>query len=156
MNQLNQIIIEGNVVRSAQVREFSTGRKLCTIPIAVNRTYKSKDGTFEKETSYFDIEAWGENFCNLLETKAVKGRALRIVGRLKQNRWKTEDGKNESRVSIVADHVEFRPLKKDADEKPDADCEASSDEETASSEMENLEEAANALRDEVSDSEAVF
>ena len=155
MNQLNQIIIEGNVVRTAQVKEFSTGKKLCTIPIAVNRLYKSREGNFEKETSFFDVEAWGEKYCDMLGEKAVKGRALRVVGKLKQNRWKTEEGKMESRVSIVADHVEFRPLKK-LDEKEDGEPEASCAEEDASSEMENLAQAASGLRDEVSDSEAVF
>jgi single-strand DNA-binding protein len=31
------------------------------------------------------------------------------VGRLKQDRWNGTDGKLHSRVTIVAEHVEFRP-----------------------------------------------
>jgi single-strand DNA-binding protein len=31
------------------------------------------------------------------------------VGRLKQDRWTGPDGKSHSRVTIVAEHVEFRP-----------------------------------------------
>jgi single-strand DNA-binding protein len=31
------------------------------------------------------------------------------VGRLKQDRWNGPDGKVRTRVSIVAEHVEFRP-----------------------------------------------
>jgi single-strand DNA-binding protein len=38
-----------------------------------------------------------------------KGRGVRVVGRLKQSRWTDTDGKTKSRVSIVAEHVEFRP-----------------------------------------------
>jgi single-strand DNA-binding protein len=38
-----------------------------------------------------------------------KGRGVRVVGRLKQDRWPGQDGKNHSRVMIVAEHVEFRP-----------------------------------------------
>jgi single-strand DNA-binding protein len=38
-----------------------------------------------------------------------------VVGRLKQSRWTGNDGKQNSRVSIVAEHVEFRPeFKKEA------------------------------------------
>jgi single-strand DNA-binding protein len=36
------------------------------------------------------------------------------VGRIKQDRWTGTDGKPHSRVTIVAEHVEFRPeFKKD-------------------------------------------
>ena len=38
-----------------------------------------------------------------------KGRGVRVVGRLKEDRWTGNDGKLRSRVSIVAEHVEFRP-----------------------------------------------
>jgi single-strand DNA-binding protein len=38
-----------------------------------------------------------------------KGRGVRVVGRLKQDRWNSADGKAHSKVSIVAEHVEFRP-----------------------------------------------
>jgi len=34
---------------------------------------------------------------------------VRIVGRLKQDRWNGNDGKTHSKILIVAEHVEFRP-----------------------------------------------
>jgi single-strand DNA-binding protein len=49
--------------------------------------------------------------CNNL---GKKGRGVRVVGRLKQDRWTGNDGKQRSRISIVAEHVAFRPeFKKD-------------------------------------------
>ena len=45
-----------------------------------------------------------------------KGRGIRVVGRLKQNRWKDDAGKSHSRVKIIAEHIEFKPfLKKNPD-----------------------------------------
>jgi single-strand DNA-binding protein len=45
-----------------------------------------------------------------------KGRGVRVVGRLKQDRWTGDDGKQRSRITIVAEHVEFRPeFKKEED-----------------------------------------
>jgi single-strand DNA-binding protein len=38
-----------------------------------------------------------------------KGRGVRIVGRLKQDRWTDTESKNHSRISVVAEHVEFKP-----------------------------------------------
>jgi single-strand DNA-binding protein len=62
----------------------------------------------EKEVNFFDIETWGK----LAENAASvgrKGRGVRVVGRLKQERWANTEGKQQSKVLIVAEHLEFRP-----------------------------------------------
>lgn len=109
MNQMNQVVIEGNVVRDTQVKETPRGTKVCLVSIATNRFYKDMKGAFQKEVAFFDVEAWGENFSSRIARNAKKGRGLRIIGRLKQDRWKTQEGKNASRVSIIAEHIDFQP-----------------------------------------------
>ena len=109
MNQMNQIVIEGNVVRDSQVKETPRGTRVCLVSIATNRSYKDMKGEYQKEVAFFDVEAWGENFSSRIAKLAKKGRGLRVVGRLKQDRWKTQEGKNSSKVSIVAEHIDFQP-----------------------------------------------
>jgi single-strand DNA-binding protein len=68
----------------------------------------------EKEVGFFEIETWAKlaEACNNL---GRKGRGVRVVGRLKQARWTGNDGKPHSKISIVAEHVEFGPeFKKEA------------------------------------------
>ena len=43
-----------------------------------------------------------------------KGRGVRVVGRLKQERWEDGDGNPRAKVVIVAEHVEFQPKRRDA------------------------------------------
>jgi len=38
------------------------------------------------------------------------------VGRLKQDRWTDTEGKTRSKVKIVAEHVEFKPMQRKEDE----------------------------------------
>jgi single-strand DNA-binding protein len=107
MNNLNSILIEGNLVRDPLFRSTPKGTPVCTFSLASNRFYKQDSG-LEKEVSFFDVETWSklaENCYNL----GHKGRGVRVVGRLKQERWSGPDGKPRSRVTIVAEHVEFRP-----------------------------------------------
>lgn len=106
MNQINSLIIEGNIVRIPEIKETANHSKLATFSIAVNRYYKKTDGTFEQEVSYFDVNAWG-TLAETVENKAVKGIGCRVVGRLKQDRWKDSEGRTQSKVCIVAEHVEF-------------------------------------------------
>ena len=108
MNPTNQIIIEGNVVRDTQVKETPRGTRVCVISMATNRFFKDTKGELQKEVGFFDVEAWGENFCNRIVSKAKKGIGLRVVGRLKQDRWKGTDGKSNSKVSIIAEHIDFK------------------------------------------------
>jgi single-strand DNA-binding protein len=113
MNNLNSILIEGNLVKDPILTKTESGSNVCNFPIASNRYYKN--GTdMEKEVSFFDIECWAK-LAEASHAKGRKGRGVRIVGRLKQSRWTSTDGKPCSRVTIVAEHIEFRPdFKKEA------------------------------------------
>ena len=113
MNNLNSILIEGNLVRDPMLRSTPKGTQVCTMSLASNRYYRQDSG-FEKEVSFFDIESWAK-LAEACYSKGKKGRGVRVVGRLKQNRWSDPEGKGHSKVTIVAEHVEFRPeFKKDA------------------------------------------
>jgi single-strand DNA-binding protein len=112
MNNLNSILIEGNLTRDPEFRETAKGTALCTFSIASNRFFKQGEET-EKEVSYFDVQTWAK-LAESCRNLGHKGRGVRVVGRLKQERWNGNDGKAHSKVSIVAEHVEFRPdFKKD-------------------------------------------
>jgi single-strand DNA-binding protein len=107
MNSLNSIIIEGNLVRDPLFRSTPKGTPVCTFSLASNRFFRQESG-MEKEVSFFDVETWAklaESCYNL----GHKGRGVRVVGRLKQERWNGSDGKQRSKITIVAEHVEFRP-----------------------------------------------
>ena len=114
MNSLNSILIEGNLTKDPKLTETPKGTSVCTFSVASNRYYK-QDNEAQQEVSFFDVEAWaglGENCDEYLK----KGRGVRVVGRLKQDRWKDSDGKSQARVKIVAEHVEFKPVFKDKKE----------------------------------------
>ena len=106
MNNLNSVLIEGNMVRDPLFRNTQKGTSVCNFTIASNRYYRM-DSNLEKEVGFFDVETWGKlaDACN---TQGHKGRGVRVVGRLKQDRWTGNDGKNHNKVAIVAEHVEYR------------------------------------------------
>jgi len=112
MNNLNSILIEGNLVRDPLLRSTPKGTQVCTMSLASNRFKKLETG-FEKEVSFFNVESWSR-LAESCYNKGKKGRGVRVVGRLKQDRWTGADGKPQSRITIVAEHIEFRPeFKKD-------------------------------------------
>lgn len=112
MNNLNSILIEGNIVRDAELRTTPKGTAVCTFPIASNRFYKQDTG-LEKEVSFFYVEAWAK-LAESAGSLGRKGNPVRIVGRLRQDRWQDREDKPQSKVVIVAEHIEFRPEFKNA------------------------------------------
>jgi single-strand DNA-binding protein len=107
MNNLNSILIEGNLIRDPLLKTTAKGTAICTFSIASNRYFK-QDSDLEKEVSYFDVQSWSK-LAETCHNLGHKGRGARVVGRLKQERWNGPDGKTQSKVVIVAEHVEFRP-----------------------------------------------
>lgn len=112
LNNLNSIIIEGNLVRDPLLKATPNGHQVCTFAVASNRFYRQNDET-EKEVSFFEVETWSRLAETCGET-LKKGRGVRVVGRLKQDRWEDAAGKTQTKIKIVAEHVEFKPVfKKD-------------------------------------------
>ena len=81
--------------------------------MACNRQWK-QDNEVQKEVSFFDVSTW-TRLAEVCGEYLKKGRGVRVVGRLKQDRWTDPDGKPHSRVEIVAEHVEFKPQLKKQD-----------------------------------------
>jgi len=100
VNDLNSILIEGNLTRDPELKYTPSGVAVCTCSIGTNRSYRKGD-EWEKEASFFDVVLWAK-LAEHYSEKLIKGTRVRVIGRLKQERWET-DGKMRSRVVIVAD-----------------------------------------------------
>ncbi len=118
MNNLNSILLEGNLTKDPVLKSVGNDISICTFGIACNRYYKRDDET-QKEVSFFEIESWG-NLAERCGEYLIKGRGVRVVGRLKQDRWNTGDGDARSAIKIVAEHVEFRPSFRSSGNKKDS------------------------------------
>jgi single-strand DNA-binding protein len=66
MNNLNSILIEGNLTRDPLLISTAKGTSHCSFTIATNRFYRH-DAGLEKEVSFFEVETWANiDFIKLL------------------------------------------------------------------------------------------
>ena len=103
MNTINSIVIEGRLVRDPVLKLTPNGTEVCSFSLATNRYYMSNNEKVN-ETSFFDVETWAET-AKLCSTDGRKGRGVRIVGRLKQDRWMSNIEHDDSREAVMADAV---------------------------------------------------
>lgn len=108
MNNLNSVLLEGNLVRDPEVRDVKEGIRVCRFRIGVNRSRRTSSGEWEEESTFVDIETW-RRIADYCSQKLKKGMQVRIVGRIRQETWTDKEGASRSRLVVIADHVEYRP-----------------------------------------------
>lgn len=129
MNNLNSVLMEGNLCRDPELRYTPKGTPVCSLVVACNRSYKV-DGERHEEVSFVEATTWGK-LATVCAEHLAKGRGVRVVGRLKQERWEDGDGNPRAKIVIVAEHVEFQPKRREAG----SDQESTADQEGPAAEL---------------------
>lgn len=111
-NSVNVIVVEGGLVKDPELKFTSDGLAYTRFSVA-NSSITYKNGTKGEEVNYFDISAWGK-LAEICSAYLKKGKKIIISGKLRQSRWKAQDGKARSAVQIVAQDIKFMPYNKKA------------------------------------------
>jgi single-strand DNA-binding protein len=104
---LNQIVLVGRLVSDPQINETESEKKVCTITLAVPRSYKNIDG--EYETDFIDITLW-QNIAEQTSEWCKKGDLIGIKGRIQT--YMKDDNKI---TQLIAEKVSFLSSKANKD-----------------------------------------
>ena len=107
---MNNVTITGRLTDTVKVKQTNTGKQVLNFSIAVNDYSGNKE-----RVNYFDFVAFDKP--NLVPY-LLKGPLVGITGRLRQNRWETQDGSKRSKVEIVANNIELLGKAKEQTEQP--------------------------------------
>ena len=110
MNNLNRVIINGNLTTDCKLERGKSGTAYGGFCIAVNRSVKNGDN-YEEIASFFEVKAFGKLF-ESQHPYLTKGANVTVEGSLIQERWKTKEGKNQSKIVIQSDTLYLGPKKK--------------------------------------------
>lgn len=102
---LNQVTLMGNLTRDPELRTTPSGASVCSFSLALNRSYKNAEGTWQEATDYIDIVAWGQ-LGERVAQYLSKGRPALVAGRLQSRNWE-QDGQKRNKVEVVAQDVTF-------------------------------------------------
>ena len=81
--------ITGRVTADAQVRSVSEGRQVVNFSVAVNDSYKAKNGERVTQTEFFDCSYWiGTGIAQYL----TKGAIVELSGRVSARAWVDSEG----------------------------------------------------------------
>ena len=87
--------IIGRLTRDAEVRTTSQEKQVVNFSIAINDSYRNRQGERIEQTSYFDCSYWiSPNVAKIL----TKGALVELTGRVSTRAWTANDG--ELRASL--------------------------------------------------------
>ncbi|RLJ71594.1 single-strand binding protein [Hydrogenivirga caldilitoris] len=102
---LNKVLLIGRLTSDPVIRYLPSGTPITEFGIVWNRRYRTGD-EWKEESHFFDIKAYGKLAEDLAE-RLSKGYQVVVEGRLTQDRWTGQDGKNYSRIRVVAESVKI-------------------------------------------------
>lgn len=114
MASLNKVFLIGNLVRDPDARQTPTGTPVTDMRLAVTRQFRTADGRQQEETCFVDVTVWGRQ-AETVGEYLRKGSPVLVEGRLKLDEWTTKDNQKASRLSVVAERVQFLGAPKRAD-----------------------------------------
>lgn len=103
--QINQVVIGGNLTRDPELRSLPSGTSVCSLRIANNRRRKVGE-EWTDVAGYFDVTCWGRMGENVAKYMA-KGRPVMVRGELRWREWEDKQGNKRQSVEINADEVQF-------------------------------------------------
>ena len=108
---LNHIVIMGRLTRDPELRRTQSGTPVCTITVAVDRDYQSRDSQ-EKQTDFIDVVAW-RSTAEFVSKYFTKGRMIVVEGSLQSRKWQDKNGQNRVSWEVQANNVYFGDSKRD-------------------------------------------
>lgn len=113
MANYNRVFLLGNLTADPESRDLPTGGIVTDLRLAVNRTYRNRDGEQTEEVSFIDCTAYGRT-AEVARDYLKKGRPVFLEGRLHQDRWETNEGDKRSKLKVVVERLVLMPRRADA------------------------------------------
>ena len=101
---INRVVLAGRLTKDPEFRQTASGVSVTTFTLAVNRTFKNKNG--EREADFINVVVFrqqAENVNNYLS----KGSLAGIDGRIQSRSYDNNEGRRVFMTEVVADNVQF-------------------------------------------------
>ena len=98
---MNHVTFDGFLGKDPGLKYTGKDRAICSFSVGITDKWQ-KDGQDREATSWVDVTLWGKK---AEAFKGVKGDRVLVVGKLKQDTWKSKDGSNRSKLTVTAEEA---------------------------------------------------
>lgn len=106
---LNQVVLVGRLTDDVEVTTIDDNKKVSSLILAVQRTFKNVDGVYE--TDFIKCTLWNAIATSTSEY-CHRGDIVGIKGRIQVNSYEDKDGTKKYTTEVIAEKVTFLSNKK--------------------------------------------
>ena len=99
---MNTII--GRVTKNAVINTLKNDKKVVNFSIAINDSYKTKQGERKEQTNYYSCSYW---INAKIAEYLTKGTLVELSGRISSNAWIGKDGEIKSGLNFNTSRIKF-------------------------------------------------
>ena len=96
--------IIGRLTRDAEVRTTSQGKQVVNFSVAINDSYRNKQGDRVEQTTYFDCAYW---ISAKVATLLTKGTLVELTGRVSPRAWVSKDGEPRAGLNFHTSNIKL-------------------------------------------------
>lgn len=106
MASLNKCMFIGNLTKDPEMRFMPNGDAVANFSIAVNESYKDKDGNKVDKAEFVNLVAY-RKLAEIIGEYIKKGSPMYIEGRLQTRKWQDKEGKDRYTTEIIAEQMQM-------------------------------------------------
>ena len=96
--------IIGRLTKNAEVRTTAQNKQVVNFSLAVNDSYRNKQGERIEQTTYFDCSYWiSPNVAKIL----TKGAIVELLGRVSARVWTTSNGESKASLNFNTSQIKL-------------------------------------------------
>lgn len=112
---MNKSILIGRTTREPDIRTTTSGKKVATFTLAVDRDFKSQSG--EREADFIPCVAWGK-LAEIVERYVPKGKQIAVCGRIQTRNYDAPDGSKRYITEIIVSELQLLGSKQEQPQEP--------------------------------------
>lgn len=101
---MNKVILMGRLTRDPELRYTNSQVATCSFSVAVDRRYKSQDGTTQAD--FINCVAW-RNTAEFISKYFAKGARILVTGSIQTRTYDDKEGQRRYVTEVVVDEAEF-------------------------------------------------
>lgn len=105
---LNKAFLIGRLTDTPDLRTTSGGQQVCSLRMATNRMWQTKQGEKRQEAEYHTVVLWGR-LAEIASQYLRKGNMVFIEGRIQTRSWQDQQGQKKYRTEIVGERLQLGP-----------------------------------------------
>jgi single-strand DNA-binding protein len=100
----NKVQLIGHVGNEPEIKNFEGGKKLASLTLATNESYRNEKGEKVTQTEWHKVTAWDKT-AEIIEKYVTKGKEIAVEGKLTYNSYEDKNGEKRYITEVKVNEI---------------------------------------------------